>query len=155
MKNNFKGFTLIELMIIVAVIAIIAAIAVPKFADLFRKSNEASTKGRLAGLRSSLSVYYSDNDGKYPQGTSAYAANITYLQTSLAPKYLQDWPICYVPFHHKKTDIVDNYPSFSQSWDTSCDGEWGYVGNKDDTNWGKIFAECWHTDTKRESISTW
>ncbi|MFH1258238.1 MAG: prepilin-type N-terminal cleavage/methylation domain-containing protein [Elusimicrobiota bacterium] len=155
MKKNFKGFTLIELMIVVAVIAIIAAIVIPKFADLIRKSKEASTKGKLAVLRSSLNIYYSDNDGKYPQGTNVYAANITYLQTSLVPKYLQDWPTCYIPFYHKKTDTVDNFPSFSQSWDPACDGEWGYVGNKDDVSWGKIFVECWHTDTKGEEISLW
>ena len=58
-----KGFTLIELMIVVAIIGILAAIAIPKFADLIRKSNEGATKGNLGSVRSALSIYFADNDG--------------------------------------------------------------------------------------------
>ncbi len=61
-----KGFTLIELMIVVAIIGILAAVAIPKFADLVTKSKEASVKGNLGTVRSALSIYYGDNDGNYP-----------------------------------------------------------------------------------------
>ena len=61
------GFTLIELMLVVAIVALLAAIAIPKFADLIDKSREAAMKGNLGVLRSALSIYYADNEGLYPK----------------------------------------------------------------------------------------
>ena len=58
MKMSKKGFTLIELMIVVAIIGILAAIAIPKFANLINKSKEGATKGALSTVRSAIQVYY-------------------------------------------------------------------------------------------------
>jgi prepilin-type N-terminal cleavage/methylation domain-containing protein len=64
MKN--RGFTLIELMIVAAIIAILAMIALPKFSNLIDRAREASTKGNLGALRSALSIYQADNEGQSP-----------------------------------------------------------------------------------------
>lgn len=61
-----KGFTLVELMITLAIISMLAFVAVPKFADMLEKSREAATKGNLAALQSALANYYADNQGVYP-----------------------------------------------------------------------------------------
>jgi prepilin-type N-terminal cleavage/methylation domain-containing protein len=62
-KNAKKGFTLIELMIVVAIIGILAAIAIPRFAQMLEKSREGATKGNLGSLKSASSIYYGDIQG--------------------------------------------------------------------------------------------
>jgi prepilin-type N-terminal cleavage/methylation domain-containing protein len=66
-RNKQKGFTMIELMIVVAIIGILAAIALPKFADMIEKSREGSTKGNIGALKSANSIYYGDQQGVWPE----------------------------------------------------------------------------------------
>ena len=71
-----KGFTLIELMIVVAIIGILAAIAIPKFAQMLEKSKEGATKGNLGSMKSAASIYYGDTQGIWPttlQSATSYA----------------------------------------------------------------------------------
>jgi prepilin-type N-terminal cleavage/methylation domain-containing protein len=66
MTKKQKGFTLVELMIVVAIIGILAAVAIPKFAQMLEKSREGATKGNLGAIRSAVSNYYADQQGWYP-----------------------------------------------------------------------------------------
>jgi general secretion pathway protein G len=61
-----KGFTLIELMIVVAILATLAAIAIPKFTLIIEKSREGSTKGNLGAIRSAASLYYGNTNALWP-----------------------------------------------------------------------------------------
>ncbi len=56
-----QGFTLIELMITVAIIAIIAAIAVPNYTDYITRSKFSEAHGMLGDLRVKMEQYYMDN----------------------------------------------------------------------------------------------
>jgi type IV pilus assembly protein PilE len=56
-----QGFTLIELMITVAIIAIVAAIALPNYTDYVTRSKFTEAHGQLADLRVKMEQYYQDN----------------------------------------------------------------------------------------------
>lgn len=53
-----KGFTLIELMVVVVIIGILSSIAIPKFTSVKEKANEASCKCNLRSLGSAEALYY-------------------------------------------------------------------------------------------------
>ena len=81
MKN--KGFTLIELMIVVAIIAIIAAIAIPNLLRSRLQSNESSAIGNLRTIIGAEVAYHAAN--------STYTASFADL-TGATPSYLDgDW----------------------------------------------------------------
>lgn len=54
--NNQKGFTLIELVVVLVILALLAAVAVPKFYDLQKQAEVASVRGVVGNIRSALSL---------------------------------------------------------------------------------------------------
>jgi type IV pilus assembly protein PilA len=64
-KKGHRGFTLIELMIVIAIIGILAAIAIPQFAAYREKSFNTAATSDLRNIRTSLEAFYADNQG-YP-----------------------------------------------------------------------------------------
>jgi type IV pilus assembly protein PilA len=73
--RNRKGFTLVELMIVVAIIGILAAIAIPNFLQFRMKAKTSEAKSNLGAIRTTEVAYFAEwnfyvaNQGQNPAGT--------------------------------------------------------------------------------------
>jgi prepilin-type N-terminal cleavage/methylation domain-containing protein len=138
-----RGFTLIELMIVVAIIGVIASIAIPKFAEMIRKSSEGSSKGNLGSLRSALNIYYSDMEGTYASDLAVLTA---------AGKFLRVVPDAKTPDYHPASSTIDDNDDFGMGAMFVMDnGRWRYWNWQAGMNYrsqGMIWVGCGHTDSK-------
>lgn len=77
-----RGFTLIELVVVLAIVATLLTIAVPRYFSSVEKSKEAVLKENLYQMRDAIGKYYADK-GKYPETIEALATD----------KYLRKVPL--------------------------------------------------------------
>ncbi len=95
-RKNEKGFTLIELMIVIAIIGILAAIAIPQFSAYRTRSYNSSAQSDVRNIATAQEAYYVDNS-TYTSNTdnlsgASYgfmpSGNVTTAATATATSYV-------------------------------------------------------------------
>jgi MSHA pilin protein MshA len=80
--RNQKGFTLIELVLIIVILGILAIIAIPRFVDISAEANTAALQGVVGGMSSAMSTNYAVRKANSSKGSAV--TNCTDVSTILA-----------------------------------------------------------------------
>lgn len=149
MRQSWKhcGFTLIELVLVAAIIGLLASIAIPKFSNLIQKARESQLKATLGTLRAGLYLYYADNDGLRPDYMVIKNSGV------LWPKYLDEWPVVTHPSipAHVSSDRPSGWVN-DALWSAGNFRAWVYEFGTSSLD---FHINCTHTDMSGRVWSTW
>ncbi len=118
-----RGFTLVELMVVIAIIGFLAAVIAPQFFRQIGRGQRAAAQMQIKNIESALGMYYSENY-EYPDTLAA-----------LVPEYLPQIPVdpWGNPYHYSKNS------QHGQAFDLASWGADGAPGGTGDnepiTNW--------------------
>jgi Tfp pilus assembly protein PilE len=140
---NGKKISFVEIIVAISIILLVTLIVYPKFLDIIRKSNEATTRANLTALRSAIAIYYGDNEGKFP--TEKIAEELV----SEDGKYIKLIPEVYCPPYHNITNEITTSP-------TGDSGKWAYqVEDSEDRQAGELWIDCDQKDSNGVVWSTY
>ena len=137
-----RGFTLIEVMIVVAIIGILSAIAVPAYTDYVRRAKIAEATSALSTMRVKFEQYYQDNRGYTGSCTAPTTPATTIAHRPADTQYFE---FRCIPDPDANTYIlvakgVGTMLNFSYSINQANVRQTGGTGS-----WGQTSATCWIT----------
>jgi general secretion pathway protein G len=143
--KNSKGFTLVELLIVIVILGILAAIVIARFAGATKETKEASLKGNLRTIRSSLEIYKANSkSNSYPstlddlwKGTNPEVDSKTFLERIPVDPFYKSKTIYYSTAVFNPTDAAGDRDVMINGG-----GGWAY-----DSQTGRICADYKSTDS--------
>ncbi len=134
-----KGFTLIELVIVLILLGLLAAVAVPKFVDLQDQAKKNAIKGSLATVRSAINIYYANANLK--NKTDKFPQSESILKSIMQNSKLPENPLATAGTKDAVNVGTDSFPTCTNADGTSKVG-WQYNKNTGQfwSNWGGGFA---------------
>ena len=136
------GFTLVEVLIVVVIMAVLAATIIPQFSDSTKDAKISSLKFNLHTLRSQIQMYKSQHDGKNPSATlveltskTDTAGTVGTGATHIYGPYIMELPDN--PFTAKATvKSITNSPAAAGDVTAANAGGWLYNATT-----GEVFAD--------------
>ena len=107
---NKKGFTLVELLVVITILAVLMMIVIAKVPQVLTRAKESKTKDNLANLRVSINNYYSTNAGIYPMDFDNQSDIIGgQVVPAFIPNYMSE-----IPKAKLRANLEDSSPSNSK-----------------------------------------
>ena len=125
MNKSNKGFSLLELLIVVAIILIIATIAIPSLLRSRQAAHEAAAVATLRTINTAEVTYLSTANGKYGQMTDM-------IGNALLPSNFSPGPVSGYTFNVVLTDANSNFSVFAEPFSAN-EGRYGYYITPDGT----------------------
>lgn len=144
-RSNRNGFTLIEIMVVIVILAMLAALVGPKLMGRTDEAKVKTTRIQLKGLESALKLYKLDN-GVYPSTEQGLSALVTKPTVGVIPKSYKEGGYLdsnskSVPKDAWDNDYIYISPGEHGDYDLSSFGADGAKGgdakNADITSWGE------------------
>ena len=149
-KMNKHGFTLLELMIVIAIIAILAATLIPNFIGFDTEAKLASTKTNLNTLRTRISLFRA-KEGRYPKELQDLLTT-TYNDLGVQKPYLEQIPVEFISTSSGNNNVKNQNSSDTLmseggwvylvdkakviiDWTTSLDNKWGKAEGQTPSDW--------------------